>query len=762
MSRFIVVLLISLCLPWAFTATAPSAAMPLASQGSTDVVIVTPREPSPSIARAAKELQMFLGQITGAEFECVTERATPARHEIVLGAPERLRQLGITVDPGKLGPEGYLLRTVGGHLVIAGSELRGVMYGVYGLLQDHLGCRWFTPDVSHIPKHPTLDLPELNETVIPPLEYRWPAVRDCYDPDWCTRNRVNVGPKLTEAHGGSVKFCGWAHTFGELVPVETYYEEHPEYFALVGGKRLRQRTQLCCTNEDVIQIVIDGIRKRMRSTPDATYFSVSQNDWGNYCQCPRCGELARREESQMGPVLHLVNGVADAVVDEFPDKRITTLAYQWSRKPPKTLRPRPNVTIRLCSIECCFAHPLPACDDHANARFCEDIRGWSAICDNLWVWNYTTNFRSYYLPHPALRALNNDVKFFVAHNVKGVYEQDTKLTVHGDMSPLGGYVMAQFLWNPEYDEDTAIDEFLGTVYGDAAPHIRAYIDLLHDKMEANNIHLRCFTSSNKASFLTADILAEADRVFDRAEDAVRDQADVLRRVRFARMPVDFATVERFARGRAGPMRIDHTTFTVIPSTDVSRHAERFVRTAREAGVMTMSERRFTLDQYEATLATLFERQLTPHDSVDAHAREPGIRADYYEADTWPTDRKLARLKAVATMTKPQIDLTGRKRDQMFGFVFTGLFHAPADGVYTFEMRAESGSELRVAGDVVVDSRRVNSANSVTGMVALRRGWHPIRLRFVEYGFNDGLALTWSGPGVDKTQIPPDQLAHLPN
>ena len=98
----------------------------------------------------------------------------------------------------KLGPEGYLLRTVDGHLVIAGSDVRGIMYGVYGLLQDHLGCRWFTPEVSHIPKHETLVLPELNETVIPPLEYRWPAVRDCYDPDWCTRNRVNVGPKLTE------------------------------------------------------------------------------------------------------------------------------------------------------------------------------------------------------------------------------------------------------------------------------------------------------------------------------------------------------------------------------------------------------------------------------------------------------------------------------------------------------------------------------------------------------------------------------------
>lgn len=166
------------------SAATPPAAMTLASQGTTDVVIVTPREPSASVARAARELQTFLGQITGAEFPCVTEETPPARHEIVLAAPERLRRLGIEVDAGKLGPEGYVLRTVDGHLAIAGSDVRGVMYGVYGLLQDHLGCRWFTPEVSHVPKQSTLELSELNETVIPPLEYRWPAVRDCYDADW--------------------------------------------------------------------------------------------------------------------------------------------------------------------------------------------------------------------------------------------------------------------------------------------------------------------------------------------------------------------------------------------------------------------------------------------------------------------------------------------------------------------------------------------------------------------------------------------------
>lgn len=366
----------------------------LSVDGKTDYVIVTPRKPSLSVSRAAKELRTFLGQITGGDFRIVTEEVRVREHEIVLGAPSRLERLKVRVDTAALGLEGYVLKTVGQTLVIAGSDVRGVMYGVYGLLTDHLRCRWFTPEVSNIPRAPTLRIPRLDETVVPALEYRWPAVRDCYDADWCTRNRVNVGPKLGDEHGGSVKFCGWAHTFESLVPVDKYFEEHPEYFAQVDGKRLRGRAQLCCTNEDVVRLVIKGIRTRMRKRADATYFSLSQNDWGNYCQCDACQAVATREESQMGPVLQLVNRVADAVREEFPGKRVTTLAYQWSRKPPKTIRPRPNVTVRLCSIECCFSHPFTDCDYKANVRFCEDIRGWSAICSNLWIWNYTTNFRN--------------------------------------------------------------------------------------------------------------------------------------------------------------------------------------------------------------------------------------------------------------------------------------------------------------------------------------------------------------------------------
>ena len=240
----------------------------------------------------------------------------------------------------------------------------------------------------------------------------------------------------------------------------------------------------------------------------------------------------------------------------------------------------------------------------------------------------------------------------------------------------------------------------------------------------------------------------------RVEDLPR--AKVVERVRFARMPVDHATVERMTR-----KGIDPAKFTVTPSDRLRRHAERFLRTASDAGVKTMSERRLTLAEYKHSITARLHRTLTPHDPVDASSRQPGVLADYYEADAWPRDRKLTHLKPVASMTQPWIDLAGRKRNQMFGFVFTGLFHAPRDGVYTFEMRAESGSELQVAGEVVIDSARVNSANAIAGMVALRQGWHPIRLRFIEYGYNDGLSLTWSGPGVNKSPVTAEQLGHLP-
>ncbi|MCP4645041.1 MAG: DUF4838 domain-containing protein, partial [bacterium] len=366
----------------------------------------------------------------------------------------------------------------------------------------------------------------------------------------------------------------------------------------IDGKRRRNRTQLCCTNEDVIRIVTEEVRRRMREHPEAFAYSVSQNDYDNHCECDSCQALAAQEESQMGPVLHLVNRVAEAVGKEFPDKAIETLAYQWSRRPPRTMRPRPNVIIRLCSIECCFAHPFDKCEFPANVEFRRDVEDWSRICDRLWIWNYTTNFRNYYLPHPTLRALKDDIVFFINHSVRGIYEQDTKLTLNGDMSTLGAYMMAQFLWNPGYDEDTAINEFLEAVYGAGAKSIRQYVDLLHDKVNGGAIHVRCYENTGEA-YLTEATLGRADVLWEQALDAVQDDPACRERVEFGRLSIDYAVIEH---ARRTPQREGQSRRVARErKEELAARIERFFAVAERAGVQTLAEGHNPLAKYREEL-----------------------------------------------------------------------------------------------------------------------------------------------------------------
>ena len=124
----------------------------MAENGQSAYRIVVADDASPSTKHGAEELQKFLKEITGVKLPIISDRQPPGPKEIILGDNAHLRTLGLTIDVPRLGNEGYVIRTVGDRLVIAGGQLRGNMYGVYGFLEDHLGCRWFAPGVSRIPK----------------------------------------------------------------------------------------------------------------------------------------------------------------------------------------------------------------------------------------------------------------------------------------------------------------------------------------------------------------------------------------------------------------------------------------------------------------------------------------------------------------------------------------------------------------------------------------------------------------------------------
>lgn len=556
----------------------PGAPLVLADGGSSAYRIVLADDASPSTRYAAQELQSFLQQICGAKLPLASDREPLGETEIVLGDNAHLRQLGLSIDFAQLGDEGYVLKTAERRLVIAGGARRGTLYGVYGLLEDHLGCRWFTPELSRIPRQQRLTLAALDERRIPRLEYREPFTFDCFDGDWCARNRMNSSAGRLEArHGGKVRFGDgfFCHTFAGLVPPGKYFAAHPEYFSLVQGKRRDGYAQLCCTNEDVIRLCTEGVLAAMKAQPDATVFSVSQNDCFLQCECDRCQALAKAEDSQMAPVLALVNRVAEAAQQQFPDKAVETLAYQWTRRPPKTLRPRDNVIVRLCSIECCFAHPLATCDSPENRQFVADLRGWAKISRRLWMWDYVTDFGHYLLPFPNQRLRNDNIRLFVENNVVGIFEQDTYDTPHSEMAALGGYLTAKFLWNPDYDENQALGEFLDAYYGVAATAVRQYLDLLHDRAEKEHLHVRLWSPPG-SPHLGGETLSQATALWDQAERAAADQPAVLLRVQRSRMSVDYAIVER-ARHEPGLRPLAH------------RRLEPFLKTLADSGLTRLRE-----------------------------------------------------------------------------------------------------------------------------------------------------------------------------
>jgi len=493
---------------------------------------------------AAAELQRFTEEMTGVRLPIVTDEGELPERAILLGETRHSAGL-LGADAGieGLGDDGFRLVTRGPHLLVIGGPVRGTLYGVYELLERYGGCRWYSSWHSVIPRLDRWEIPDLDETQMPAFAMREPFWFDMFDGDLAARNKANGNSmRLTEKHGGKVRFGAgcFVHTFNALCPPDEFFASHPEYFSEIDGKRLKEHSQLCLTNPEVVRIVTERLLERIRKDPGAKLFSVSQNDWRNPCTCPACKEIDDREGSHAGTMISFVNQVAEAVEKEFE-----TLAYQYTRKPPKTVRPRHNVVPRLCTIECDFSKPLAASQFEQNRKFVEEIREWGGMTDKLYVWDYTTNFRTYTGPFPNVLALQGNVKLFRDSGVVGLFEQGAYHGRHGDFAELKAWLLAKWLWNPELPAEVLMDDFFRGYYGAAAPLVREYFEALHEIYQAPEIWLRIFDDVRESPVSDEFLLAATD-LWRRAADLVKDDPARLYNVRMGMIPVLHMRVERLA------------------------------------------------------------------------------------------------------------------------------------------------------------------------------------------------------------------------
>jgi len=531
---------IFLCFLTSFLASKGLADMTIAKRGKAVAKVVVAAEASETEKYAAGELSFFLHILTGGDFP-VSQEASADRGRLLVG--EGAARLA---DPNfaaaELGKEGILLRTVGSDLILAGGSARATLYAVYTLLEDVIGCRWWTSTASFIPWKKTLKIKPLLIRYTPWLEYREPFWFVAFDPVWDARNRANgVRAGGDDIQGGRHIYEGFVHTFYPLIPPEKYFAAHPEWFSETNGQRTSQNAQLCLTNEEMRRELVKNLRERLRLNPQATIASVSQNDCFNNCTCPRCRAVDEEEGSPSGSLLRFVNAVAAEIEPEFPSVVIDTLAYQYTRKPPLLTRPRPNVIIRLCSIECSFSQPL---NGERNKAFFEDLQGWSKIADRLFIWDYTTNFAHYIQPHPNYEVLGPNILLFLEHKVRGIFEQGAYQSPGAEMAEFRAWLLAKLLWKPWLDSQALRLEFLKGYYGPAAGYVSDYMALLERAVQASGDHLGCYSPPD-AKFLSLDTILRAWAILKKAENRVKGTLEYARRIRSVQMPLAYAVLVRW-------------------------------------------------------------------------------------------------------------------------------------------------------------------------------------------------------------------------
>lgn len=476
--------------------TARGEAVDLAALASWDIVIGETALASEQYA--AVEFQELYAQVSGHRLPIVSQVDRPTRH-IYIGPSAALLASAVGFDPAAMGAEDFRIVARDAWIAIAGGPPRGTMYGVYQFLEDELGVRFLTFDHTHVPGLPSGPCwKTIDRTYHPPLSYRCSYYGENYShPEFAVRLRGNAVSGDAK-HGGKTGRQLIGHSFGRQVPSKQYGAEHPEYFALRDGKRLAPvdddwfGTEPCLTHPEVLKIVTAQVLADLQVDPAAENISVSQNDNNKFCQCPACSKIDGDEGSPMGSLLTFVNAVAAEVEPLYPQVKVGTLAYWYSRRPPLSIVPRKNVQIQLCSIECCLTHAITDPDCELNQPFCDDMRRWGEICEDIAIWNYNTNFSAYQLPNPNLRTIEANVRYFVENRARGIFMQAAGNTTGAEFSDLRNYLISRLLWNPELSGEELIEEFLNLHYGAAAGPIRTFIQLVHDEAQASDKHRNCF------------------------------------------------------------------------------------------------------------------------------------------------------------------------------------------------------------------------------------------------------------------------------
>jgi hypothetical protein len=263
----------------------------------------------------------------------------------------------------------------------------------------------------------------------------------------------------------------------------------------------------------------------------------------------------------------------------------------------------------LCTIECDRSRPLEKFvgDD----SFQKDLQDWGKLTSNIYLWDYVVQFRNYLDPFPNLHVLQPNLKFFARNNCRMIFEQGSGGSI-SEFHELRTYLIAKLLWNPDIDLDAVMNDFLHGYYGKAGSFIKKYIDRMHQALIASGKRLDIYGYPYSAidSYLTPALLKEYELLFDQAEHAVRDDSLLLRRVKRARLPLEFAILDISMHNESEELSyVKHQHDEVLPRNDMLTRVKAFAGACAENNIVRLEEHGYSPEEFQANVKILVEKSL---------------------------------------------------------------------------------------------------------------------------------------------------------
>ena len=438
------------------------------------------------------------------------------------------------------GTDGFGVITNQKSIFVYGYTDKAFENGVYDVLQRKFGFEYFQASANLIPSALPKQFAYDKYESIPAFAYReifYGETRRSGFADW---HKLTSGASsfTFENHPG---WGLWVHTLHRLLPPKDYFEAHPEYYALRNGVRLQD--QICLSHPDVLDIVCINLGNEIAKNPKAKYWSVSQMDNYNYCECNACKHTDSIEQSHAGTMLRFVNEVAK----RFPKQIISTLAYQYTRSAPVLTKPEANVNIMLCTIEENRAKSL------RGTGFETDLKNWSNLTHNILIWDYVINFSHMVMPFPNWPTLQENLQMFQEYGVQLLFEQGYNAP-SSEMQPLRAYLLSKWSWDPQLNADTLLENFTNYFYGPAGPMVREVLQTQVKELQMSGKALTLYEPpiTHISGYLNPASLKWALQMYDQAKKLPGMTTSQIERVDMAQQSIRYALLEIGKSPLAGP------------------------------------------------------------------------------------------------------------------------------------------------------------------------------------------------------------------